>query len=293
MLERRAALDARGADRTVSVQVMGDVLVDSGLNLDCTGVGWSTQRGIVRNLYVRSFEDLRDGERLLCLGGVFRVESLKFAQPRTYAGTFVGSRPTRSASGRHPKEARRREGSPLIFETTRSRYVAGVLAAEEPDVTPRSRPALIEAIDGNVRDTWAHEGRPICDESHCQRFVGTEEPDAKLREQLAASPTPNARRWTLFHPAREVPWTLQRAVPGSLGRGARAPRWSDGELSWLHQRTVGEEAWEEFRKSSCDDVRQTFRLPGCPSSVREVTPGLWEFRGDRRGHARGLSVTTR
>jgi hypothetical protein len=258
-----------GSDR-VSVQCPGRAARVSGEVVEELPSGWQTLRGALGT------------GTILCAGGPWQVR-VAGSQPRPYAGVFsFRALPERTPeAGSSRREARARRGSEVIFRTTLSAYVSGVLAAEHAGLGGEAAVALAQVIahDAGVE---RHPGRPLCDTTHCQAFLGTAPSTPEVQRALALPELPTMR-WLPYFRGGTEPWEVRRPaaeVRAALGDARRFG--GDGRVLEV-VRSTGVE------RLPCEPVRAALRLPGCP------TEGLPEgetvrIRGRGRGHGLGLDV---
>ncbi len=123
-----------GPDR-VSVLCRGRAARVSGRQVEELPPGWQTLRAALGT------------GAILCTRGAWQVR-VAGSQPRPYAGVFsfrpLPDRPPEAGSTR--RETRARRGSEVIFRTTRSAYVSGVMAAEHAGLAGEAGLALAQVI---------------------------------------------------------------------------------------------------------------------------------------------------
>ncbi|HEY1905932.1 MAG TPA: SpoIID/LytB domain-containing protein, partial [Myxococcaceae bacterium] len=205
------------------------------------------------------------------------------SKARPYAGVFsfrpLPDRPPER--GATPREARARRGSEVIFRTTLSSYVAGVLAAERAGLTGEPAVALAQVIAHDAR-VERHPGRPLCDTTHCQAFLGTATPTAEVRRALELPELPTDR-WLPYFRGGDEAWEVRRPtaeVRATLGEVQRLG--GDG-------RTVEVTRPSGVERVPCERVRAALRLQGCPTDG-VVEGETVRLRGRGRGHGLGLDV---
>ena len=204
-----------------------------------------------------------------------------------------------SASIRPPSRRRRRRRppascAPAAAPTSSSPPPASpTLPASSRRRTRRApgepRVALARVADANVRHP-RHPGRPLCDTTHCQVFLGTAPPRAEDRQALA-EPLP-AGRWLHFSRGGVEPWREVRpveAVRRALGEGARDLAFGGGEVSFGVSAADGAQRWEERRTLPCERLRGPLKLPACPERA-VLKGGAMTFTGRGQGHGEGLDV---
>jgi hypothetical protein len=219
---------------------------------------------------------------ILCAAGPWEVR-VAGSRSRPYAGTFSFRPPPDRTpeAGTTPREARARRGSEVVFRTTLASYVAGVLAAEHAGLTGEAAIALAEVIAHDAR-VERHPGRPLCDTTHCQAFLGTADPTDEVGRALALPELP-ARGWLPYFRGGDEPWEVRRSASemrAVLGDAQRLR--GDG-------RTVEVTRANGVERVPCERVRAALRLPGCPRDgvFQEETVRL---SGRGRGHGLGLDV---
>ena len=219
---------------------------------------------------------------IVCAGGSWQVR-VAGSQPRPYAGIFsfrpLPDRPPEP--GTTARQARARRGSEVIFRTTLASYVSGVLAAEHAGLTGEPAVALAQVIAHDAR-VERHPGRPLCDTTHCQVFLGTA-PMSKDVSRALALPELATARWLPYFRGGEEPWEVRRSraeVQAVLGEATRIS--GDG-------RTIEVTRAGGVERLPCEPVRAALRLQGCPTEA--VLDGeAVRLRGRGRGHGLGLDV---
>jgi hypothetical protein len=237
--------------------------------------------------------DLARSGPLVCAGGPWLVRHPGLARARAYAGvfTFDPAPPLAASRGTAatPREERARRGSDLVFRTTRLLYAAGVVASEDASAAGEARIALGRVADANAAHS-RHPGRPVCDTTHCQAFLGTSSPAREERTALA-SPL-RAESWLPFSRGGREPWREERAaaaVGAVLGSTARALAFANGRVSFTVSTGDGSDRWEERRELPCEALRGPLKLPSCPERGALVN-GSAVFEGRGRGHGEGLDL---
>ena len=196
---------------------------------------------------------------ILCTGGPWQVRVAGSRAAALRRRLLLS--PAAGADTRRPGPPPERHGRgvapEVIFRTTLAAYVSGVLAAEHAGLGGEAGLALAQVIAHDAR-VERHPGRPLCDTTHCQVFLGT------------AAPTPEVRRGA--RPARAADEPLAPVLPG-WGRavGGPAPRAEVRAVLGDAQRFSGDGRSVEIVRSSgveripCEQVRAALRLPGCPT----------------------------
>jgi len=287
---REARAPAREAAR---VQLFGLVGAAS-VRGRCAGVGVALQPGgpvVLPAEEVALLERARGGP-LLCAGGPWQIRLPGGAPPRPYAGLLrydPAPEPADPAPEATPRERRARRGSDLVLTTTRLAYAAGVVAAEDAALRGEPRIALARVADANGAHP-RHPGRPCCDTTHCQAFLGTAAP---AREDRAALQAPlRVERWLPFSRGGAERWRAVRplaAVRRVLGEGARDLRFAGGQVSFAASASDGDHRWEERRTIPCERLRGPLKLPACPERAAVEGEAI-VFTGRGQGHGEGLDV---
>lgn len=286
--ERRAA---RGAAR---VQVFGLLPADAPV-ARCPGRGFTAARSgpvAAPEREARLVELARAGAAV-CLGGPWKVRFAGVDGARDYAGVFTlePAPPWQPAPGDAPteREQRARRGSDLVFRTTRLAYAAGVVAAEAATLRGEARIALARVADRNAGAS-RHAGRPVCDTTHCQVFLGTA---ASTKEERAALEGPlRPGPWIPFSRGGVEPWTAERGraqVEAALGGPVRALAVGGGMARWTATVEEAGARFEERREVPCERLRGPLKLLSCPEQVKEEG-ATFRFAGRGAGHGEGLDV---
>jgi hypothetical protein len=288
------ALEAarRPANGAARVQVLG--LVPPGdVRIRCDQHGFVVTRDGPRPLSPGDHPLAGVVERgpAVCAGGPWWVRP-PGRQERPYAGILTrdpAPPPPGTAVPMTAREARARRGSDVIFRTTRLLYAAGVVAAEEAAARGEPRIALARVADANAAHP-RHPGRPVCDTTHCQAFLGTAAPGREERAALAAPLHVDA--WLPFSRGGAEPWRAERSpaqVEGVLSPGARELAFGAGRVTFTVTAGDGAARWEERRDAPCEALRGPLKLPSCPERAR-LAEGRWLFEGRGEGHGEGLDV---
>ncbi|HET6981029.1 MAG TPA: hypothetical protein VFI53_02755 [Myxococcaceae bacterium] len=282
--ELRATVPPRArADSAAEVQVFGLVGADR-VSLRCPGRAARIQAEQLEEL-PSDWQTLRDAlgtGTILCAGGPWEVR-VADGNPRPYAGIFsfrpLPDRPPEP--GTTAREARARRGSEVIFRTTLASYVSGVLAAEDASLTGEPAVALAEVIAHDAR-VQRHRGRPNCDTTHCQAFLGTAAPTVEVTRALEL-PELRTVRWLPYFRGGVERWEVRRSraeVAAALGNATRIS--GDG-------RTIEVTRAAGVERLPCEPARASLRLPGCPTEA--IFEGeTVRLRGRGRGHGLGLDV---
>lgn len=281
----------RRAHRAVDVQVFG-LLDASQLEVRCLGQGFRIDDHGIEPLPAGfgALTKLAGTGRIACSGGPFRVR-FPGESGRDYAGTFRIDRapPYRPAPGERldDRQRRARRGSDVVFTTNLARYAAGVVRAEDDRITGAAREALLRVI---AHDAFVarHDGRPLCDTTHCQSFLGTTAAsDGDLRS--LEKQVPGATGWLTFSQGGEEPWEESRPrvrVESILGPAATKLAFGERRARWIARTAEGHDEW---RTVPCESLRGPLKLPSCPDRVREEAD-RFVFSGRGRGHGEGLDV---
>jgi hypothetical protein len=270
-------------EEAVEVQVFG-LVGPEGVSIRCNGRGSRTSGEKVEAVepgWATLASRLRGGS-LLCSGGAWQVR-VAGGPPRPYAGVFSFRplSPRQPEPGTTRREARARRGSEVIFRTTLSAYVSGVMAAEHAGLGGEAGLALTQVIAHDAR-VERHPGRPLCDTTHCQAFLGTSPPTPEVARALALPDLPTTR-WLPYFRGGNEPWEVLR--PAAEVRAAIG----EAEHFGGNGRVLDVVRSSGVEHLPCEPVRAVLRLPGCP------TEGVFEgesvrIRGRGRGHGLGLDV---
>lgn len=280
----RTAVPPRArADSAVEVQVFG-LVGSERVNVLCGGRAVRLGADGIEEL-PSGWQSLRSalgGGAILCAGGPWLVR-VAGSKPRPYAGMFsfrpLPERPPEA--GTTPREARARRGSEVIFQTSLASYVAGVLAAEHASLSGEAALALARVVAHDAR-IERHSGRPLCDTTHCQAFLGTAAPRAEVRQALALPDLPTDR-WLPYFRGGDEPWEVRRPTAEVRAALGDVQRFSgDG-------RTVAVTHPTGIERIPCERVRAALRLQGCPTDG-VVEGETVRIRGRGRGHGLGLDV---
>jgi hypothetical protein len=287
----------RVGQEAARVQVLG--LVASGaVEAQCQGVGFAlegrTPRAVPEGF--TKLAPLVSKGAAVCLGSPWRVRFPEAPAGRDYAGVFSWSPPPLHMpppgvpSNPHSFKARR--GSDFLFRTTRLQYTAGVVSAEDASLTGEPRVALARVVAHNERHPDSrHPGRPLCDTTHCQTFLGTVR--VKPEEERALGlPPPRWRKWLPFSQGGQTPWREMRSrtqVEFLLGQGVTGLRFAEGRMLYLRTKREGGAVFDVSESHPCELLRSALKLPACPQTATFMdTRVLFEGRG--RGHGEGLDV---
>jgi hypothetical protein len=238
-----------------------------------------------------SLGDLAREGAALCAGGPWKVRVPGTERPRAYTGLFTHdpAPPVRGGPPATPREQRARRGSDLVFRTTRLSYAAGVVAAEDAASKGEARVALARVADSNGGHP-RHRGRPVCDTTHCQAFLGTAPAGKEERRALAAPLRTDG--WLAFSRGGTEPWRETRGaaeVRAALAPDARTLAFGGGRVSFVTSATDGLDRWEERRELPCESLRGPLKLPSCPDRVT-ASGTTMVFEGHGQGHGEGLDV---
>jgi hypothetical protein len=295
MADVLARFHAQRAQSAAKVQVLGLVPPER-VDARCAGIGVLATTAGPALAQEGSLEKLTQRGQALCLGGAWM---LRFPggpdDGRAYAGTFRWSPPppyVAPANAPTPSERqiRARQGSPFIFQTRLALYVSGVLAAEDSQIAGEPRVALALAIAHNAFAS-RHPGRPVCDTTHCQAFLGTVEPQAGDAAALdAADGTPSG--WLPFSQGGDEPWSELRPlarVARALGAVPIELAFPSDQVRFLVRTRDGDSIFEDHAELPCERLRNPLHLPSCPDAA-EIIGSVVRFRGRGRGHGEGLNV---
>jgi hypothetical protein len=241
--------------------------------------------------------------RAVCTGGPWLVTPGRDLAERPYAGVFHRSPAPPSPSTdptATPRQRAARRGSDVVFSTSRSRYVDGVLRAEDSTLRGEARVALSRVIDhDHDHGGERHPGRPVCDTTHCMTFKGTTSspPDRALVDALQRPLVDSGRRgWLPFSQGGASPWQEtrpHRAVTAALGAFASLTLHDGADggrvVVVVRAERVGDADIDEPEAVPCELLRSRLRLPSCPTLATR-TGDRWTFSGQGAGHGLGLDV---
>jgi hypothetical protein len=289
--KKRSGLEA------ARVQVLG--LVPPGaVEVRCQGAGFSLEQGTPRAVPegFTKLEPLVVKGAAVCLGSPWRVRFPDGPAGRDHAGIFTGAPPPpyKPPSGVpiSPNAFKARRGSDFLFRTTRLQYTAGVVAAEDATLKGEVRVALARVVAHNERHAGSrHPGRPVCDTTHCQTFLGTVRVQPEEERALAAPPL-RWREWLPFSQGGQEPWRETRPrgqVESLLGHGVTAVRFADGRVHYLRTKREGGAVFDVAESQPCELLRSALKLPACPRAARFEDREV-SFEGRGQGHGEGLDV---
>ncbi len=232
----------------------------------------------------------------VCVGGPMMVTPTSGRDERAYAGTFIFAPPAAVAVVDDSATARQRaarRGSDFVFRTSRGAYAAGVVRAEDAAIRGEARVALLKVVDHNVDAGGArHPGRPVCDTTHCQTFLGSVAVDDVAKAALgSAYVAGDARRWLPFSQGGDVAWQESRPAPqlrAAVGAFVSV-HVKDGAVVVVRQRVGRDGPYDDAEPFDCERLRSRLRLPSCPSAVR-IDGDDVIFEGKGAGHGLGLDV---
>ncbi len=285
-LGRARAVAGRDA---VEVQVFG-LLDASAVSLRCARAGFSLQDGAPTAMS-SDFAAFK-ASHAVCLGAPFEVR-LAGTAARPYAGVFRRDAPAPyvPSPGVTEGQRRARQGSEVVFRTTRLSYVSGVLAAEDSAIAGEARAALARVISHNVDTRERHGSRPVCDTTHCQAFKGSVAAGAGDVLALSHEPIQTAG-WLPFSRGGSEPWKETR--PADQVQRALGFAWSSlvaegATLKVTRTVMVDGAPFEQVDDVPCERLRGPLKLPSCPRSAVQQG-GVVAFDGVGRGHGLGLDV---
>ena len=277
------------------VQVLGLVPPDR-VQARCSGVGIIAAKDGPALAAGTQLAKLTERGEALCLGAPWM---LSFpggpSKGRAYAGTFRWSpppayHPPAGAPTPTERQVRARQGSSFVFQTRLLLYVSGVLAAEDAQIAGEPRVALAQAVAHNAGAS-RHRGRPVCDTTHCQAFLGTVAPapgDAAALDGADATPA----GWLPFSQGGDAPWSDVRTlaqVARALGAEPLELGFVSNRVRFLVRTRDGDAVYEDHAELPCERLRNPLHLPACPESATIVGRAV-HFRGQGRGHGEGLDV---
>lgn len=288
----RAGLEAAQA------QVLG-LASPSEVEAGCRGAGFAVEQGVPRPA-PQGFSRLKDLTAkgpAVCLGSPWRVRVPGLpSEGRDYAGLFTWSTPPpyRPPPGVPTTERQRsaRRGSDFLFRTTRLQYTAGVVAAEDASLKGEPRVALARVAAHNERHAHSrHAGRPICDTTHCQAFLGTVRVQPEEQKALSLPPL-RWKEWLLFSQGGQEPWREVRPrarVEALLGPGLASLRFEAGRVSFIRSEQERGATFDTTESRPCEVLRSALKLPACPRTASFDGADI-VFEGQGRGHGEGLDV---
>ncbi len=281
--DRSSVPPSTRGDAAVEVQVFGLVGAEQ-VRVRCPGLAVRVQGGELEELGP-GWQALRPAlgtGSILCSGGPWQVR-VAGSPPRPYAGVFSFRPlpPRQPEPGSTAREARARRGSEVIFRTTLSAYVSGVLAAEHARLDGQAGLALAQVIAHDAR-VERHPGRPLCDTTHCQAFLGTVPPTPEVRQALALPELPTVR-WLPYSRGGDEPWEVRRSMAEVKAALGEVERFGGSGRILEVVRSTGVE------RVPCEPVRAALRLPSCPTDGVEEGETV-RIRGHGRGHGLGLDV---
>ncbi len=285
-----------------NVQVFG-LMPEQNIDVRCDGTA-VTIDAIPRLASSTTLSSLLSRGRAVCAGGPWRVSAGRALAERPYAGVFVRSvAPPFSSSDETatPRQRAARRGSDVLFVTSRLRYTAGVLQAEDAAIRGEARVALARVIDHDLDfGHERHSGRPVCDTTHCMTFLGTP-PDTPDAAVVAALSRPLSAAglsgWLPFSQGGESPWEQTRShddVVAAVGAFtmllAKEPGVGEApSVLVVRQETEGDADVDVTERLPCERLWSPLRLPSCPTRI-ERHAETWRFVGRGAGHGLGLDV---
>jgi hypothetical protein len=167
-----------------------------------------------------------------------------------------------------------------------------VVAAEDAASKGEPRIALARVVAHNERHAESrHGGRPICDTTHCQAFLGTVRVQPEEEKALALPPL-KWNQWLLFSQGGQEPWREVRPrerVEALLGQGVAALRFESGRVFYVRAQQEGGATFDTTESLPCEVLRSALKLPSCPRTASFDGASL-VFEGRGRGHGEGMDV---
>lgn len=258
---------------------------------------------------------LSDGTKLRCDRGPVM---LKYPRPggfseRSYWGEIELSAPPSALKASAPsvRQARARRGSEVLLVTSERSYIAGVLASEFPSGRAESLKALALVVKFNLKNAsqFRHQGRPICDTTHCQVF-GTRNRDegarpgekysniaqeiaglnlvGELKDPWLMFSIGGAKSWSKEIPSDEVKELLKlQQVVHSIQRGNGPNEIARNSIVV----TLGPTGQGIRRTFPCEKFRNLLHLPSCPDQASPSEENsAWIFEGAGEGHGFGMDL---
>jgi peptidoglycan hydrolase-like amidase len=171
-------------------------------------------------------------------------------------------------------------------------YTAGVVMAEDAMLKGEARVALARVVAHNERHAESrHPGRPVCDTTHCQTFLGTVRVQPE-EERALGSPALRWREWLPFSKGGREPWREMRSrtqVESLLGRGVTAVRFTEGRVHYVRTKREDGAVFDISESRPCEVLRSALKLPACPR-IAVFDDGQVSFEGQGQGHGEGLDV---
>jgi peptidoglycan hydrolase-like amidase len=166
------------------------------------------------------------------------------------------------------------------------------VAAEDASLKGEVRVALARVVAHNERHaSTRHPGRPVCDTTHCQAFLGTVRVQPEEERALGAPPL-RWREWLPFSQGGQEPWRETRPrgqVESLLGHGVTAVRFADGRVHYVRTKREGGAVFDAAESQPCELLRSALKLPACPRTARFADREVL-FEGRGQGHGEGLDV---
>lgn len=279
------------SNRTVRVQILG-LIPETSVELACGGFGVRIVRGPNRALTpFRGWlagSGLAPGERVLCGKGALALRA-QGVEARPYPGILSFDPPTRRAKAESPRAQRARRGSSFVLSTTAITYASGVVEAEASTLRGAPREALVRVVAHNAEHS-PHPGRPVCDTTHCQVFLGAKPHRPEDTSALALEPLA-IEDWLPFSAGGDEAWSeasSRKALDDALGSNVSSlslgPR-----VRFLRTIVDRAGARDEPVEIPCESLRNLLRLPSCPDRVTFDGSSV-RFEGHGRGHGLGLSL---
>lgn len=283
---RVSVLGHRELEGKASVQTFA-LLDGHDVQLSCDGVFVSLVARTI-TLHPLTFRALATvlkgkGDRVLCVGRPFIARFTGMAG-RAYAGTFARDPVV------EPELAKPRRGSDFVFSTTEARYVAGVLQAEDATIGGEAARALAKVILHNAHAAHSrHGGRPVCDTTHCQAFLGTPKEPAPKNVARVASWL-DGRGWLPFSKGGDEPWQQERAVAEVNKAIGVMPVSLQFQPGVVRVRSLDSSTMVEVDDViPCERLRGPLKLPSCPTAAAVMQERV-RFSGVGAGHGEGLDV---
>ncbi len=292
LLSRLEELAAVRATSAAQVQVLG-LVPPVDVEARCAGVTFLGAGRLGAKGWV-GLSQLVSGGPALCLGAPFQLRFPGLPpEGREYAGSFA-ARPLPPAAAPTPLVSERaqkaRRGSDLVFTTTLERYAAGVLRSEDAAIGGEARAALLKVVAHNAGVFSRHDGRPVCDTTHCQVFQGTTAADSGDRRLLMEPLSYDG--WLTFSRGGGELWTAERStteVERVLGPGASSLRFGGGRVRFVRLAGGPEDPHDAAQDLPCELLRAPLKLMSCPERA-EPTGAGWRFSGRGAGHGEGLDL---
>lgn len=190
------------------------------------------------------------------------------------------------------REQKARQGSRFILHTSRENYLKEVIGSEFPRGRSEVLRVLSEMAWKNHQHS-PHEGRPVCDTTHCQLFGHGGEIPPTLDKKLSKNIKNNIMsksdlledRWHFFYLGGERKW--QKKISKKL---------IESKLDMINIRKIELRDQDIIITNSkgteniqCELVRNQLNLLSCPNTAIQDKDS-WLFTGNGEGHGKGINL---